>query len=300
MQEGCHAPALQARPPASARGLCARCRSDPRSGRTGICRIGRQRGFESGTLTGWTVVNEPGGNGNWLTYSGTRALISRRRIATPPDGRFAAVSDQNGPGAHVLFQDVVLPAGYQHTLKFVWFYTNSAGFRAPASLSYNLYPNRQYRVDVVSPTAGVFSVAPGDVLAQVVGTQPGDPVTRAPTPVTVDHTALAGGSVRLRFAEVDNQGNLAAGVDLVQVFTSPTTKAQCSGDGWRMLTDPSGAAFKNKGDCTNWVATHGRNPPGNGHPVSKPVGPPVSPPVGPPVFRPVGPPISTPVGPPTR
>ena len=45
-------------------------------------------GFETGDFTGWTVVNQqPGGQGNWFVYSGTKAPESGNTIAAPPEER---------------------------------------------------------------------------------------------------------------------------------------------------------------------------------------------------------------------
>ncbi len=52
----------------------------------------------------------------------------------------------------------------------------------------------------------------------------------------------------------DNTGFLTAQVSLV-----PTSKDACKTGGWQNLTDLSGTAFKNQGDCVSFVATGGRN-----------------------------------------
>jgi hypothetical protein len=73
-------------------------------------------GFETGSFTGWTVVNQSGGSGDWFVYTGTASPQSGFAIAAPPEGTHAAVTDQTGPGSHVLYQDVALEAGFKHTL----------------------------------------------------------------------------------------------------------------------------------------------------------------------------------------
>src|SRR5437764_847838 len=40
---------------------------------------------------------------------------------------------------------------------------------------------------------------------------------------------------------------------------TPASKADCADGGWQQLTDDSGTAFKNEGDCVSFVATGGRN-----------------------------------------
>ncbi len=183
--------------------------------------------FETGTLSGWSVVNS--GSGNWFAYSGTTSPHSGFPVAAPPQGNFAATTDQGGPGSHILYQDLALEAGLKHTLTFTLYYANRAGaFSTPASLSESVSPNQQYRVDVVKPSAAIASVAATDVLRNVVQTHVGDPLTRGPTPITVDLTPYAGQTIRLRFAEVDNQYYFQASVDDVKLVSTPHESLVCS------------------------------------------------------------------------
>src|SRR5213080_4505360 len=158
-------------------------------------------GFESGDFSGWSVWNQTGSNGNWFTYSGTHSPVSGYAIAAPPDGSFAATTDGQGPGSHILYRDVPLGAGFNHTLSFILYYENRTTiFRSPSSLDYMGAPNQQYRVDIMKPGAAVNSMATADILANVFKTQPGDPVSKAPTPYTFDLTPYGGQTVRIRFA----------------------------------------------------------------------------------------------------
>jgi hypothetical protein len=45
----------------------------------------------------------------------------------------------------------------------------------------------------------------------------------------------------------------------LRVTCEPTTKAECKNGGWRDF-----GIFRNQGDCVSFVATKGKNPPGNG------------------------------------
>lgn len=177
--------------------------------------------FETGDLSGFTVANQAGGNGNWFSYSGTTSPQTRAQIAAPPQGNFAATTDQNGRGSHILYQDIALEENAEHTLSFTLYYRNSArSFSTPDTLDYNVRPNQQYRVDILKPSADPFSVDPADVLDSVYRTEVGDPNTLEPTPMTFDLSPYAGQTVRLRFAEVDNQSNFRASVDDIQVTTT--------------------------------------------------------------------------------
>jgi Ca2+-binding RTX toxin-like protein len=180
-------------------------------------------GFEAGNLTGWTVENQPGGDGDWYVYSGMTTPENAFPIPAPPEGTFAAVTDQGGPGSHALFRDLALEAGANHTLTFVVYYNTQAGdFSTPDTLDYTVSPNQQYRVDLIRPSAPVFSVAPADVLLPIFRTDPGEPLSLPPTAMSVDLTPFAGQTVRLRFAQVDNQLFFNAAVDNVAITTSAT------------------------------------------------------------------------------
>jgi hypothetical protein len=223
-------------------------------------------GFETGNFSGWTVVNQSGGSGDWFVYTGTSSPLTGFPIAAPPEGTFAAVTDQFGPGSHVLYQDVVLESGFRHTLSLVVYYENQAGiFFAPPTLDFTEFPNQQYRIDVLRATADPFSTDPSDVLANVFQTREGDPASLPPTTISFDLTAFAGMTVRIRFAEVDNQLFFNASVDDVRIESVrllPTTKEQCKNGGWRSF----GSTFKNQGDCVSFVATNGRNQPSGSQP----------------------------------
>jgi len=174
-------------------------------------------GFEAGDLGGWKKANQQGGSGNWFAYGGTTSP-NGAPIAAPPDGGFAATSDQDMPGSHVLYRDVKLKPRMRHTLSFYLYYEITApSFATPNTLSFKGGDNQQYRVDVMRPSAGAFSVKRDDVLATVFRTDAGDDQTLDPTPVTFDLTPFAGKTVRLRFAEVDNMSNFRASVDDVRV-----------------------------------------------------------------------------------
>jgi len=44
-------------------------------------------------------------------------------------------------------------------------------------------------------------------------------------------------------------------------YVVATDKDQCKDNGWKNVTDPSGKAFKNQGDCVSYFATKGKNQP---------------------------------------
>jgi CubicO group peptidase (beta-lactamase class C family) len=173
--------------------------------------------FESGVLNDWQAVG--GGAGGWFVYSDGQKSPDPARsdpnvpfdVPDPPQGRFAAVTDVNGPGTRILYRDVKLDGRLRLHLSV--FYAGVGGFRGPPSLAYDEAANQQFRIDVVAPSAPIDSVAHEDVLVNVFSTSAGDPDRREPSGVSVDLSRWAGETVRLRLASTDNQGPLRAGVD---------------------------------------------------------------------------------------
>jgi CubicO group peptidase (beta-lactamase class C family) len=177
--------------------------------------------FESGAITGWQAVG--GGSGGWFVYSdGQRAPDPAQSdpnapfdVPDPPQGRFAAVTDVNGPGTRILYRDLRLEGRF--SLQLSVFHTGTGPFSSPATLAYDTpEANQQFRIDLLRPSAPIDSVAKGDVLVNVFHTSPGDPARRQPTEARVDVSAWAGQTVRLRLATTDNQGPLRVGVDNIR------------------------------------------------------------------------------------
>jgi hypothetical protein len=185
--------------------------------------------FETGNLTGWQLVNNPTPeSGNWFAYSGTTNPFSGEigpEVPPPPAGKYAAITAQGNPGLHIMYQDVALEPYYAHSLSLIAYYRSYAPLFSPNSLSYETLPNQQYRIDVMSPAAPIESVNPADILATVFATKTGDPEELGPTPLTVNLTPFAGQTVRLRFAEVDNQLFFNAGTDSVAITSTPPSNA---------------------------------------------------------------------------
>jgi len=177
--------------------------------------------FESGAITGWQAVGS--GSGGWFVYAdGHKAPEPAQSdpnvpfdVPDPPQGKFAAVTDMNGPGTHILYRDLRLEGRF--TLQLTVFYTGTGPLSSPKTLAHDApEANQQFRIDLLSPSAPIDSVAKGDVLVNVFHTSPDDPARRQPTEVRLDVSALAGQTVRLRLATTDNQGPLHVGVDNIR------------------------------------------------------------------------------------
>lgn len=172
--------------------------------------------FETGDLSGWQVFDA--GSGAFTTFSGDTTPISGFTVLPPPEGSVAALTDQTGPGTHILYQDVTIPETGVTTLSFtIWIVNRSAGYVIRSPIDHVGDPNQHMRVDIVDPAADIQSDA---ALALIFLTSPGDPLSIGYTTITADVSAFAGQTVRLRFAEVDNQGNFNAGVDAVALINA--------------------------------------------------------------------------------
>ena len=174
--------------------------------------------FESGALDGWREVGS--GRGGWFVYTKGQQTPEGAsndqngpvRLPDPPQGSFAASTEADGPGTHILYRDVRL--GGRSTLVASLFYRNTAPLASPDTLAYDSPgENQQFRLDLIDPSAPIDSVAPDDVLLDVFRTSARDPWYRAPAEVAVDTEALAGRTVRLRIVQTDNQGLMRVGVD---------------------------------------------------------------------------------------
>lgn len=181
-------------------------------------------GANSNSLNGWTVSDQAGGSGSWYAQTGTAppggfgVLLT---VAPPPQGSFAAMTSQAGPGSHILSQDITIPAGSPAVFSARVYVNNTATvFATPATLDYNITPNQQFRIDLMT-TASPRDDTGAGILQNLYRTNVGDPAVSAYKLITVDVSAFAGQTVRLRIAEADNQGNISSGADVVSIQSGP-------------------------------------------------------------------------------
>ena len=183
-------------------------------------------GFEAGDFTAWSTVDEANSSGAWFVSSSTTSPLSGFASAGPASGTFYAVTDQTGPGAHVLEQSFTVPSSATSVIvAFDMFrddQSGNSGIVGAQGLDFNGDPNQHARVDILLPGSGAFSTAPADIVDNLVA--PGaDPSGSNPNPYThytIDVTGIltAGNSYVLRFGEVDNQLFFQQGVDNVSVI----------------------------------------------------------------------------------
>lgn len=188
--------------------------------------------FESGTLAGWHVQRATEA-GNWFAYEGVEAPISSKRangepVQAPPQGDYAAISDEANPDTLILYQDVVLRPDYSHRLSLLAYYDSYEPIAVPTPNTLSVeeslggQANQQYRIDVVKPGAPLESLDPADILRTVFRTQPGDPMGMEPTRLTADLSQFAGQTVRLRIANAVTDEVFNAGVDAISVASAPS------------------------------------------------------------------------------
>ena len=173
-------------------------------------------GFESGTLKHWGTSEWGTPGDGWSADTGTVSPLSDHTIPAPPRGSWQAVVDQTDPGSHVLFRDLVVTPELGLVLT-LWYRNDAARFITPQTLNPFVRPNQQLRIDLIRPAARLRSMADEDILATVFRTQVGARLRIAPRVLRRDLSRFAGRTVRLRIAEVDNQGFLLAGVDAVRL-----------------------------------------------------------------------------------
>jgi hypothetical protein len=195
--------------------------------------------FETGNFVGWTSLDLPG-SGTWsISTPGTATPISAHATApNPAGGHFYAVSDQTGPGTHVLLQSFTVPANAVSVkLKYEMFVNDSDGgpILNPIGLDHSDGPNQHSRVDILYSGAAPFSTVGLDIAANYyLGVDPQITNPNPYTPYVFDITGVVapGGTYQLRFGEVDNQLYLNQGVDNVSIVATlvpePSTAALAS------------------------------------------------------------------------
>lgn len=178
-------------------------------------------------FTSWTTNDL--GAGSWILNNG--GSISGFGVPAAPSAPQAAMTQQGGPGRHIMYQDIVLPAQLctPAQLSFSLFLGNRAGaFVTNPTLNPFAGANQQFRMDVMDPSAPLDDVGAG-VLQNIYQTQPGNLLIDGYKPVSATLSAGGGATIRLRFVEVDNQFFFQAGVDNVSVTVNPDVSAPSIG-----------------------------------------------------------------------
>lgn len=186
--------------------------------------------FESGNLSGWGIYRS-GETGSWFAYKGAKGVgdpIAKQRgrkfPQEPPQGVYAATSDQIAATTTILSQEITLEPGFDHRLSLLAYYTSDVPIAVPTpdTLSANDeqlggQANQQFRIDVMRPGSPIESLSPADILRTAFRTQPGAAQVLQPTWFTADLSPFAGQTVRVRIANAAHEELFTAGVDAVAI-----------------------------------------------------------------------------------
>src|SRR5262249_50239739 len=141
------------------------------------------------------------------------------------------------PDSDILYQDVALEPGLEHQLSLVAYYDSYSPIAIPNPDTLSIADealrlpngkfqrNEQFRIDVIRPEAPLESLDPPDILRTVFAPRPGDKQSMAPRRLTVDLSAFAGQTVRIRIAVAATDEVFNAGVDSVAITTSSPVQA---------------------------------------------------------------------------
>jgi hypothetical protein len=182
-------------------------------------------GAGTSILNGWTVVTDNCGSpGSWYAQTGTSNPLgssgSNTTVAAPPEGSFAAMSDQDGPGTRAMYQDITIPADATNITFQLYLLVQVEDWVTPNPQTLQTCDsvgNEQFRADIITTSSDPTTEIDSGVLLTIYQTMPSDALESGYTEVQADISSLAGQTVRLRFVEADNEGNLNAGVDDVMI-----------------------------------------------------------------------------------
>jgi hypothetical protein len=186
--------------------------------------------FETGDFTGWQGQGSTGA-GDWFAYTGSEPPIPHERgavsVQPPPQGVFAAITDQLNPEMLILYQDLRLEPGTGYKLSLLAYYDSYSALTTPSPDTFSVdeealgpRPNQQFRIDVTKAGSPPDSVDPSDVLLELFHTKSGGARRMEPTRFVADLAPFAGQTVRLRIAVAATEEVLSAGVDAV-ALSSP-------------------------------------------------------------------------------
>ena len=179
-------------------------------------------GFETGTLAGWSVFDQAGGFGSWFARNLPSGPLSGLPTVGPSSGMWYALTYQQGAGTLALIQTITVPAGVPVTFSFDMFVNNWAGPTFCGTLDYTAGPRECGRVDLLAADANPFDIGAGVIRNFYLGSDPGgNPHPYIHYSFDITPQVGAGGTFKIRFAEVDNQFFFNMGVDNVSVETVP-------------------------------------------------------------------------------
>jgi hypothetical protein len=178
--------------------------------------------FETGDLHGWSTFEaNTVGEGTFRAVVGGSVLpLSGATAPLASDGDTLAISDMSAAGLRVLYQDIAIPSAA--TLRFDLWWRNTAGFWVnPDNMFPEPFANQHARIDLIALDAQLNSTDPEDIVRSLVLLDEGPAESDGWQSLSFDLSELAGQTLRLRIAEVDNQAPLYIGVDNFALVPSP-------------------------------------------------------------------------------
>ncbi len=161
--------------------------------------------FEHGDFSNWSTDNV--GPGVWSVYSGKSTPNAGAPINKPPQGNYAAVTDEGGPSEMVLYRTLHLGTSKPQQVSFYVYYRSYASFDPG---------NQEYRIDIMQDGADPFSTDPADIKQPLFDTKPGDSKIKSPTLKIYKLKGLSG-DVTIRFLVIAGDEELNGAVDDVRL-----------------------------------------------------------------------------------
>lgn len=178
--------------------------------------------FEKGNFSGWKR-DATTDDGRWVIYKRGKPMpISESPKPKTIKGKFSAVSDMDGPSTMILYRDFKLPKKASLKSAILTFhlkYWNASGLWYP-SLPLDDFSgnNQQFRVDLMKPkNSAKYSTKKSVILKNIIRSKNSTDLESKKLKFKVNLNKWAGKTIRLRFANANNQGPLHIVVDNVNV-----------------------------------------------------------------------------------
>lgn len=183
--------------------------------------------FERGNLSRWKAVER--GDGFWIVYDAEDKANAKPPMdaetfgisnSPQPRGAFSLTAGQQGPGALSISRHLRIPP--DATRLVVWLHwENTAGVWMSTGDFVHAGPsNQHFRIELLKPRTPPFSTNGGRVLETIFETDGSTPMgSKGWQKLTANLRPLQGRGARIRLAEVDNEGNLAVGIDDLKIKT---------------------------------------------------------------------------------
>ncbi len=179
--------------------------------------------FETGDLSGWTVVDQAGGSGSvYIALNGGGSPLNG--FSTPTlagGGTYNAQTDQFGPGSHQLEQSFTAVAGRTYVISFDRFGNDYSGASPVGTgLDYTNVPNQHVEFNLYGPIS--TNVYTGDIF-------PGNTWGN----ITYDLSSFitVSGVYTISFGEVDNQNFYNIGLDNISLVETGVPEP----DAWALM-----------------------------------------------------------------